>query len=573
VNLKGTLQASVADYLVRHPNLPTENVLEPNNKSRVLLFLDGLDEVGMQGTEARQVAQSFVQEVGEALRALNQDERRVLAIIGGRPLVVGDNESRFNRHGKILHLLPYDETQRQDWWVKYGAKKGKNYEDIPKELALEALDELTSQPLLNYLVALSYERDTVDFTRESVRVAVYEDLLKQVHERVWADEGNVHTKGMKYEDFTALLEQVALAAWHGGDTRQAKLGAISKRLDKAGLTECLEALAPKNNDGLLRLLAAFYLGVSGTKLDDPDTEVEFTHKSFGDYLVARHIVGFLELMQGEYERNRSGRVRGAGWDHNKCLDEWIERFGPSAMNFDLLGWTIDTVNYREKYPEGQQSSGVAATWQETIALLLSNVLHQGVPMERVEPRPIYKEEDRQARNIEESLLATLHCCAVVSRERSEVQWPTENFRHASWLARMLDQKWPWDFMVHRRVLSNLELRNTDFIDANLHRAQLLNSNLQESLLCRADLRMANLSGADLSGADLGGADLSEADLSEADLSGADLSGADLSGADNLTTALGWGSIRNFDEAILEPEVRQKLEAIRAQENSTDQDEE
>lgn len=96
VNLKGTLQASVQDYLERHPNLPTQKVLEPNCKDRVLLFLDGLDEVGMRGTEARQVAQKFVEEVTDALRALNQDTRRVLAIIGGRPVVIGDIDLSLN---------------------------------------------------------------------------------------------------------------------------------------------------------------------------------------------------------------------------------------------------------------------------------------------------------------------------------------------------------------------------------------------------------------------------------------------------------------------------------------------
>lgn len=589
VNLKGTLQASVADYLERHPNLPTQKVLEPNTKDSVLLFLDGLDEVGMKGAEARQVAQNFVQEVSEALRALNQDTRRVLAIIGGRPLVVGDNESRFSRHGKILHLLPYNKTQRKDWWMTYGVKKGKEYEDIPQPLALETLDELTSQPLLNYLVALSYERGKVDFTREPVRVAVYEDLLKQVHERVWSPEdGNVHLKDLDYESFTALLEQVALAAWHGGDTRQAKLGAIRQRLENANRLDCLESLATKSEDGLLRLLASFYLGVSGAKLDDPDTEVEFSHKSFGDYLVARHIVAFLELMQGERERRI--KVRGGGWDEEKCLDEWVERFGSSAMNFDLLNWATDTVGYREKYPdrEKQQTGGVAAVWQKTIAVLLSDVLHKGVPMERVEPRLSYKEEERQGKNVESSLLVVLSCCCEICESKISIRWPVD-FRLDDWIRKIwgshtisythyleykniISASYSGDICtkcVSNFLFDRINLRGCSFGGYNLRYGSFVGSIMVGSCLVKADIGNSNFEGANLFGALLIGADLSGANLKNsfliaAQIHGAKINGADFRGCRSLEEAVGWETVEGFNEAIFDPDVLLELHAIRSQ---------
>jgi uncharacterized protein YjbI with pentapeptide repeats len=81
------------------------------------------------------------------------------------------------------------------------------------------------------------------------------------------------------------------------------------------------------------------------------------------------------------------------------------------------------------------------------------------------------------------------------------------------------------------TLSERNLRQANFVGADLRKSDLRGANLNSAKLDRAKLSGANLSSADLSGADLNIADLSDADLSDANLSGADLSSADLSGAD------------------------------------------
>ena len=68
----------------------------------------------------------------------------------------------------------------------------------------------------------------------------------------------------------------------------------------------------------------------------------------------------------------------------------------------------------------------------------------------------------------------------------------------------------------------------------------------EAYLRGAYLRGVYLNGAYLSGADLRGADLSGADLRGADLRGADLSGADLSGADLRGAFLSWAFLSGAD---------------------------
>jgi hypothetical protein len=66
---------------------------------------------------------------------------------------------------------------RQRWWTKYGELTGRGYTGLPKELDREDLAEITAQPFLNYLVALSFTRDRLDFSKEINLNRIYDDFL------------------------------------------------------------------------------------------------------------------------------------------------------------------------------------------------------------------------------------------------------------------------------------------------------------------------------------------------------------------------------------------------------------
>jgi hypothetical protein len=163
-------------------------------------------------------------------------------LISGRELVVQENESEFRRPRQILTLLPYflagsredvlhlhrpGETYidpkkllthdlRQEWWGKYGAVTGKGYEGLPTVLTRPDLDEITAQPLLNYLVALSFSRDKLDFTKDVNLNSIYGDLVGAVHERGYEKHRPYVTiRHMNANDFSRVLEEIGLAAWHG----------------------------------------------------------------------------------------------------------------------------------------------------------------------------------------------------------------------------------------------------------------------------------------------------------------------------------------------------------------------
>jgi len=210
-----------------------DDILPPNplNKAhaeqRVLLIFDGLDELAMQGTVATKVAQDFIREVQKKLLRFNQSEGRVFALISGRDLAIQAIATEFRQVGQILHLLPYfqsdgekrqhaygweqdllQQDQRQAWWQTYGQLKAKPYTGLPEELNQGKLVEITAQPLLNYLVALSYDRGEVDFSAESNLNAVYNDLLVQVYNRDWAGYKHPTLGNIEQRDFIRILEEI-----------------------------------------------------------------------------------------------------------------------------------------------------------------------------------------------------------------------------------------------------------------------------------------------------------------------------------------------------------------------------
>ncbi|MGD1918262.1 MAG: hypothetical protein ACFCAD_04880, partial [Pleurocapsa sp.] len=162
-------------------------------------------------------------------------------IIIGSPIIISSNQILIRKSLQILHILPYfipenkrdnylvqnnllEEDRRNLWWRKYGEATGNNYAKMPAELSLDNLLEITSQPLLNYLVALSYRRskdDSIDpknkivFSKDTNLNAIYKDLLKSVYDRGWEKKQHPTLKEVEYPQFVRILEEIALAAWHG----------------------------------------------------------------------------------------------------------------------------------------------------------------------------------------------------------------------------------------------------------------------------------------------------------------------------------------------------------------------
>ncbi|MET0622113.1 MAG: pentapeptide repeat-containing protein [Pyrinomonadaceae bacterium] len=521
------------DPALTNPLAPEENVIPS------LIIFDGLDELAMQGKIAAELAQQFVREVRDRVERLNYRGSRLKVLISGRELAVQSNTSDFKRPKQVLHVLPYfvpedsrreyndaqnllEQDQRQKWWANYGRVSGNKCEGLPGELGRDELSEITSQPLLNYLVALSFTRGEVDLATESNLNVIYRDLLKAVYERGWAGGRNLALQGVSEDKFVRLLEEIAVAAWHG-DGRTTTVEDIKGHAESGGAVSLLSLFEEGADKGITRLLMAFYFRHAGAR-ESGEKTFEFTHKSFGEYLTAKRVVRLLRDMREELWRHRENEDK--GWNEREALVRWVRLCGPA---------TLDEYLFKFIENEMRLSAGSdVSQWQEMLRDLIESELRNGMPME-LSKLPTFKESSRQARNAEEGLMALLHACARVRGEISNIAWP-EPTSFGSLVSRLHGHRvgLSVEFIFGHLGLLNLErqvlrfgnLCHADLSKSNLRGVDLRDAHLIEARLFKADLRNARLRGIDLRGADLSGAYLGKADFQRARLRGAHLCGAD-----------------------------------------------
>lgn len=579
---------------VRDEGVLVSNPLDPESpEPNLLVIFDGLDELASQGKAAADIARSFVREVEKTVERRNQQVVRLRVLLSGRELVVQENESEFRRPRQILNLLPYftslsggDENDlivqdgieyedaakllqrdgRQEWWKNYGVLTGKHFQGLPKELNRDDLTEITAQPLLNYLVALSFTRDKLDFSKDINLNSIYEDLVKAVHERGYEKRrayGPI--RHMTLDQFSRVLEEIGLAAWHG-DGRTTTVREIEEHCNASGVGGMLDAFQEGAKAGVTRLLAAFFFRQYGQRISGDPTFV-FTHKSFGEYLAARRVVRAMERVNRELERRASSPDE--GWDERDALKHWAQICGPSAMSGYLHTFLVNEVRLR---PHTELKR-----WQNQFIRLFNFVLRHAMPMEQLQIAT-FREAVVQSQNAEEALLVALNVCAETIGERSVIQQP-EPTTFGTWLMRIEGQRNGMGRMARRSlsflklsgadlfsndlvgaelVYSDLEGAQANFLNASLgslssanfkdatllyarfSHARLSNANFENAALAEANMYMANLQEANLEGARLIGANLERcrlpgANLTSANLTNANLLGVDLSGA-NLTKA-------------------------------------
>lgn len=496
---------------IKIQNLLTINPLDwEQGEPRVLAIFDGLDELAMQGKVGERSAQEFVREVLRKTDQLNSRRFRIQTIITGRELVIQANETYFRKQGQILTVLPYfidkkdlregeyvdpdkilQVDQRIIWWNKYSAVTGIEYNGLPKELDKGNLVDITSQPLLNYLVALALRGGRLKLSEQVNLNAIYADLLRAIYERGWSNDQHPTIRGLQESEFTRILEEIALASWHG-DGRTTTARDIHTHCNNSGLSSLLtrfqEGLESDPKSNVTQLLTAFYFRQSGHNSTGERT-FEFTHKSFGEYLTARRIVREIRLIDKKIRQNDENADE--GWAPRTALERWVALTGNSP---------IDDYVFEFICGEIESSEQGTSSLQGTLCRLIEISLSSGLPIERLTPRPNFATEVRISKNSESALLICLNACARTTHEISHVTWPNSK-SFGEMIHRLVGQR---SFTPHLvlRCLSYLDLSTCTLINQDFWRADFRQSDLSHANLVGSDCRYADFSGANLRGAGL-----------------------------------------------------------------------
>ena len=539
-DIEGDLIKAVGNFVIEEGFLTFNPLDSKEGGEQVLIIFDGLDELSMQGRVGVEVAQRFVQEVQRKVERLNIRELRLKVIISGRDFIIQANSNEFRDTHQILQLLPYyipaserddfdlrtrpllSVDQRHYWWHAYSQSIGKEYVGLPGDLERAGFVEITSQPLLNYLVAVSYVRGELNLSEGTNHNTVYESLIRSVYRRVWAEHQHPSLKGISEEQFLRVLEEIALATWHSAQ-RKASLHDIEQYCRSSGLTKIFETFQEGIKEGVSRLLIAFYFRKVSVRETGEET-FEFTHKSFSEYLTARRILRGLQRISSELERRKE--AYDDGWDEPEALIQWIKLCGPVPMDTYLYNYISNELHLNVLTD--------VEKWQDTLIRLVNFVQRNNIPIEGISPRPPFGEELKQVRNAGVSLLAALAACANVTKRISEITWHTPT-TFSNWLSIIHKQRVATEVGLSLQVLTYLDLRGCILKHRDLYGADFQGSNLEGaaldgSNLATASLRAANLRGATLRGSSLYQADCREAFFDDADLTGAFLYRADLSDA-------------------------------------------
>jgi uncharacterized protein YjbI with pentapeptide repeats len=493
------------ERFVRDEGLLGFSPLDPDRgEDDLLIVFDGLDELASMGKVAAQVARDFVQAVERMIERRNLGSHPIFVLLSGREVIVQENDTEFRRPKQVLTILPYyvpdnksmyldpknilAEDLRQKWWKNYGELTGSQFSGLPTQLQLPEIDEITAQPLLNYLVALSFRRGKLDFTRTLNLNSVYADLVGAVHERAYEKSRTFRPiSHLTDRQFVRVLEEIGLAAWHGSDGRSTSVRNIMQHCQQSGLETLLKSFTEGAEEGVTKLLAAFFFRRNGETVGD-DAAFVFTHKSFGEYLTARRIVRGLERMV--VERIRRQENTDEGFDVNEALAFWLKLAGPAPLTEYLQIFLRREIAQR---PDHELSA-----WQDTLIELMSATMERLMPVERL-GNLTFAASVRYDINASTALMVALNACSIALRRMATLQMSTET-TFGNFLRRNCPQRAGPQNPVLYSALSYLDVSGQCLDMIDLYGANLDFTRWRSCKIHYGNMEMSSLESADFTDA-------------------------------------------------------------------------
>lgn len=296
------------------------SIFDTRDDSRIFIVFDGLDELAQQGKLGEELAADFFRQVDDFVKDCNRDHQpaKLKVMLCGRPVAVSNTKANERQPERVRNLLPYfinkrdhncewqgqpkllEHDQREEWWENFGkATQNPEITGMPSDIRTDKLDPLTAEPILNGLIAEC--RNNHRIKADTNRAQIYEWLLNDVLNRVHDKSGKQHLQVASNEDIARLLEEVAITAWHNGDVRATTKTLVLARCEKSDQTGLLDRIFPnQQKSGVSSLFLAFYFQ-EADKRHDQEQAFEFSHKSFGEYLLARRTVGFVRNVAKRFE--------------------------------------------------------------------------------------------------------------------------------------------------------------------------------------------------------------------------------------------------------------------------------
>jgi len=557
-----TLQKSFRETLKEAVNtgFASDDGWLTDRNTRYLFFLDGFDELLMEGRSSGGLEQ-FLKQVGQFQRDSDKNsEMRHRVLITGRTLALQGIERQMPDNLDRVQIQIMDDRLQQQWLSKWeaqlGAEKTSAFQNFLQDECCpqNVKSELSREPLLLYLLAAMH-RDKIlkveDFqgtNSTQAKILIYNQAVNWVLTEQRSEKLNRNLTELETEDLRRILTEAGLCVVQSGG-ECAPVAMIEERLKADNSVKALLEKAREriNDDPLRNALAVFYLQ-QGSK----EGSVEFVHKSFGEFLCAERLKESLE------EWTEPGK-KGRGFNTQDSQMDWeiYDLLGYGPLTEEIVEYLMGLLTTPADAGEDNQFPLVALFqrlenfYQRWCEGEFIDMLPESLPQKKMRLlRDQLKTQDLGQRQIDVYaglnvmiLLLELHRYGQETPEFKDKMVfypcgkpnPEGKLDDASRLLRLIGYSCcigdSGFLQTVGRFLSGVSLSGADLIGADLIGAELSGANLSGANLRRANLSDADLTDANLSGAHLIGAQLSDAGLSGAHLSSAQLSDADLRSAD------------------------------------------
>ena len=593
----GTLREAIGKHLEAHYSAELVNKCEgfPKNpltwhvhsNRPLLMIFDGLDELTTNISRAENLAANFVSHLKALLNELNDGKPRAAAFVLGRDVAMSAAlEAGGLDLDNLIHVAPIRAMTRADlrldknppdvevaedfdpvvdprelievdtrkaYWDRWCRVQDKPESDPPQAILDDRMSELNAEPLLLHLLIISDFCGARWEEAADNRNLVYENIFSKVFERDKKKELEAYN-GLKEKHFFELMEVVGLAVFRGNG-RTGSHDEYNRLRDLYVFSEDDKSMYSRIDGAELKNVVLMI----HSRKEVQGEGFEFIHKSFGEYLAARALLGVADRLSSLKDR---------GKPTPELAELWVSFVGTAELSNSVLSFLRDECR---KWEPDEIEKALA-----DLTAIFDNTLADGFPVHRADglPDKKYRQMEHHQKCVEKAMLATITSLWLAranfkvdlgdfrseNNEGGEFPPPVRLNQFATspgTASRMIDRLFSRSEMVSRidPTLSGLNLKNNqlhriyvpyailigaELTGANLFRADLSNAilvmaNLTEANLTEANLTWADLTGANLYGANLGRADLTKANLTKANLTKANLTKADLTKAD-LTEA-------------------------------------
>ncbi|NJN92367.1 MAG: NACHT domain-containing protein [Leptolyngbyaceae cyanobacterium SL_5_14] len=562
-----------------------------DKNTRFLFLLDGFDELLLKNYECARELLEQVLDFQQSSRDHHQ------CLITGRPLSIEGVDNYVDQIEELhrAEIEPMNDSLYESWMQKweriFGEKETKNFREFIKNCPEDIETRLSREPLLLYLLARLHREEYISNEKLNIakgmqaKVIIYKTCVDWVLERQ-RDKQVSKKIGLDINYLRGLMQEIALCTTQSG-IGIAKIAMLENRLTNTNspIIDLIRSLENRTEQfeksSLNNLLTTFYL-----KLTEENTNkkgsVEFTHKSFGEFLFAERLKKSFEnwfIKDGEQYEIEASQI----------AEDIYDLLGYGNLSREIVNYLIALLDQDKDFNINslfKQLYQFYSNWCEGLYL---DQCTEGKPprskvleLQKAKIQSGLRQVDIYAGLNVMVLLFELHRHARDQNKPPEELYfnPCKEFQTAEKLEKLDLERllrivgysyWLYKGSSNESItrkfvesvgifLSGVNLTDAKLHAVNLSGADLSYSDLSRADLSRADLRGANLCGVDLREADLRGADLRGAvlckkfdldpkeitklqgiKLSDANLAGLDLSDLDLSGA-NLSGL----DLRNFD---------------------------